>query len=119
LGVAIDRLAGADRYGTGTAIADFERAPAVPTATQSGGLGFDGPTAFLATGLNFADAMAGAPLAGGAGDPILLTDPATLSPVTQAWLTTNAGSFHQVVAFGLAAAVSNSVLAAANAAIAQ
>jgi len=117
LGVAIDRLAGANRYGTATAVADFERAPALPTVTKSGGLGFTGDIAYLATGWNFADALAGAPLAGGKGSSILLTDPTTLSPETQTWLVTNAAPLDQVVAFGLAGAVSNSTLAAANAAI--
>ena len=118
LGVAaIDRIAGANRYGTATALADFETAPVVPTATTSGGLGFNGVLAYLSTGWNFADALAGAPLAGGGNSPILLTDPVTLSPETQTWLVTNASSYQQVVAFGLAGAVSNQALAAANAAI--
>jgi putative cell wall-binding protein len=118
MGVAVDRLAGADRYATATAVADFETAPVVPTPTVSGGLGFTGQTAFLATGLNFADALAGAPLAGGSESPILLTNPTTLSSATQAWLLAHAADYQQVVAFGLAEAVSNSALAAANAAIA-
>jgi len=53
----------------------------------------------------------------GGHSPILLTDPVTLSPETQTWLVTNASSYQQVVAFGLAGAVSNQALAAANAAI--
>ena len=118
LGVAVDRLAGANRYGTSTAIADFERAPVVPTALLSGGLGFAGTTAYLATGLNYADALAGAALASGAHSPILLTDPTTLSAETQTWLVAHAANYDHVVAFGLAAAVSNAALAAANAAIA-
>jgi putative cell wall-binding protein len=118
MGVAVDRLAGANRYATSTVVADFERAPVVPTSTLSGGLGFTGTTAFLATGLNFADALAGAPLAGGAEAPILLTDPTNLSLETQAWLTAMAPNYNHVIAFGLAAAVSNAALAAANAAIA-
>jgi putative cell wall-binding protein len=117
MGVAVDRLAGANRYGTSTAIADFETAPVVPTSTVSGGLGFTGSTAYLSTGLNYADALAGAPLAGGSQDPILLTDPTTLSPETQTWLVAHHASYNQVVAFGLATAVSNAALAAANAAI--
>jgi putative cell wall-binding protein len=118
MGVAVDRIAGANRYATGTAMADFERAPVTPTPTVSGGLGFTGTTAYLSTGLNFADALAGAPLAGGSHSPILLTDPTTLSSETQTWLSANAANYQQVVALGLAAAVSNSALAAANAAIA-
>jgi putative cell wall-binding protein len=118
MGVAVDRLAGANRYGTSTAIADFETAPVVPTSTVSGGLGFTGTTAFLSTGLNYADALAGAPLASGSGSPILLTDPTNLSAETQTWLLAHAASYNRVVAFGLAAAVSNAALAAANAAIA-
>ncbi len=54
------RLAGADRYETAAEISAF----AFPTVT----------TAFVATGLGFADALAGVSLAASSGSPILLVD---------------------------------------------
>ncbi|HEY5182966.1 MAG TPA: cell wall-binding repeat-containing protein [Dermatophilaceae bacterium] len=134
MGIAIDRLGGADRYATAALIADFETADANPTATTDGGLGFDNPhgcgnggtipysvcneRVYLATGVVYADALAGATLAGGSGSPILLTAPTTLSTPTQVWLAAHAATYSTVVAFGLAGAVSNAVLDAANAAVA-
>lgn len=124
LGVAVHRIGGADRYSTATLIADFVTAPVAATATVKGGLGFDQvPTAgteraYLATGVVFADALAGATLAGGSASPILLTNPTTLSAATRTWLSAHSAQYSSVVAFGLAGAVSNAALDAANAAIA-
>ena len=56
---SVRRLAGDDRYLTSTAIS----AAVVP----------DGAQAFVATGANFPDALAGGPVAGAMGSPILLS----------------------------------------------
>ena len=55
----VSRLAGADRYATSAAISRATYAPGVPVA-------------YIATGLGFADALSGAPVAGLAGGPLLL-----------------------------------------------
>jgi putative cell wall-binding protein len=113
---SVDRLGGVNRYDTAAMIADFETAGA-PTSTTDGGLFFSSTTAFLASGLNFPDALAGAPLAGGNGSPIMLTDPSFLPSETDAWLTGHAADYTTVVALGLGSAVFPAVLAAANAAV--
>ncbi|MGZ6296376.1 MAG: cell wall-binding repeat-containing protein [Candidatus Limnocylindrales bacterium] len=53
------RLAGADRYGTAAAVSAATFAPGVPIA-------------YVATGADFPDALAGAPAAAHAGGPVLL-----------------------------------------------
>jgi putative cell wall-binding protein len=122
-GVAVKRLGGINRYATSALVADFETAPVAPTLTTTGGLGFDSTgftsqVAFLARGDVFADALAGAPMAGGDRAPILLTNSTVLSPETEAWLTDNAATYSTVIALGLGQAISNAVLDAANAAVA-
>jgi cell wall-associated NlpC family hydrolase len=67
-GAPATRLAGADRYAT---------AAAVSAATFSPGV----PTAYLATGLSFPDALAGSAAAGGHG-PVLLAAGDTLTAAT-------------------------------------
>lgn len=62
------RIAGADRYATSAAISARTFAPGAPVA-------------FVATGLNYPDALAGGPAAGIAGGPVLLTDPRSLPQV--------------------------------------
>ncbi|MHB1801537.1 MAG: cell wall-binding repeat-containing protein [Actinomycetes bacterium] len=61
-GATIVRLAGADRYATAAAVAAATFGPGVPVA-------------FLATGQNFPDALAGAAAAAHAGGPVLLVPP--------------------------------------------
>ncbi|MHB1340289.1 MAG: cell wall-binding repeat-containing protein [Coriobacteriia bacterium] len=68
LGGYVNRISGADRYGTSKAVAN--RAIAIM------GYGYDG-TVCVATGADYPDAMAAAPLAAGLGWPIVLADPAT------------------------------------------
>jgi putative cell wall-binding protein len=124
-GAAVKRIAGADRYETATKLADFEITPQNATSTREGGLGFDGTPlgtadvqgAILSTGVNFADALAGGPLAANFSAPILLTTPNPLTPVTQKWLTDHASTYRVVQALGLGAAVSDAALTAANQAI--
>ena len=67
------RLAGTDRYSTAAAISRATFDPGVPVA-------------YVATGLDFPDALAGAALAGKRGGPILLTPPGGLPPSTIAEL---------------------------------
>jgi hypothetical protein len=64
------RLAGGDRYGTAAAISRAHFNPNVPVA-------------YVATGRNFPDALAGVPAAGAQGGPILLTDQAALPQATR------------------------------------
>jgi putative cell wall-binding protein len=130
LGADIHRIAGADRYATAAAVADWIIAPEDATPSTDGGLGFDEycdfwndsyedceQGAYLATGEKYADALAGAPLAGGSGSPLLLTRSNSLSAPTEAWLKKVAADYNRVVALGLGAAVSPAVLDAANAAV--
>ncbi len=65
----VTRLAGADRFATAVAVskAFFNRPPA----------------AYLATGMNFPDALAAVPAAGGAGSPLLLVGPTTVPSVAR------------------------------------
>ena len=70
----IDRFAGADRYHTAAAIAGYF----FPKAT----------TAFVATGLNFPDALAGAAAGAQTGSPVLLTNPYQLGEYPKTYLTT-------------------------------
>ncbi len=79
LGAAnVERLDGADRYQTADKVA-------VRTIAESTARGdYDG-TAFVATGANFPDALAAAPLAAAGGWPLFLANPATgLSPASKA-----------------------------------
>jgi len=122
-GAAVYRIGGLNRFETATMVADFEIAAATPTATVDGGLDFNadkegGSSVFLARGDDFADALAGAPLAAGQLSPILLTAPTALSPATATWLTDNAANYNFATALGLGGAVSSAVLDAANAALA-
>lgn len=118
-GIAVKRIAGADRYATATALADFENAKFASTSSREGGLGFefgDGRV-YLATGENYADALVAGPLAAMNADPILLTAKASLSGATGSWLTANAADYFSVQGLGLASAVSDAALNAANAAV--
>ncbi len=88
----VERLAGADRYATAAAIA---------TRWSSA------DTVFLATGLDFPDAIAAGPVAGLAGAPLLLTHPRALPPVTSAALSRLAPA--RVVLLGGPAAISSEI----------
>ena len=70
----VDRYAGADRYGTAAAISAATFAPGVQVA-------------FLATGADFPDSLAGGSPAGRLKAPILLTPRAELPAATRAELT--------------------------------
>lgn len=61
----VSRIAGTDRYATSAAISSASFYPGVPIA-------------YVASGENFPDALAGAPAAGANGSPVLLTKPGGL-----------------------------------------
>jgi putative cell wall-binding protein len=67
------RIAGADRYATSAAVSRDAFQPGVPVA-------------YLASGANFPDALAGAAAAGKQGGPVLLTTPTALPPTVAAEL---------------------------------
>lgn len=124
LGLTVTRVAGADRYGTNTALYNFAtRAPKGSAISTAGGLGYrKSATPLLTNGLGFADALTAGPLAAeGTGgyvpalsvnSPLLLTSPKALSTPTEAYLTTNKAD--TVTGIGLTAALPESVLRAAN-----
>lgn len=70
---SVTRIAGADRYSTAAAVSKAHFAPGVDVA-------------YIATGLNFPDALAGGPAAARHGGPILLTAPNALPAATSAEL---------------------------------
>jgi putative cell wall-binding protein len=92
---SVSRLAGADRYATAAAVS-ASRWPA------------NGPSVvYVATGLNFADALAAVPLAGALDVPLLLTNPSSLSVATASeLLRLDPG---QVIILGAGGAVSDAV----------
>ena len=96
-------IVGADRYDTsGQVAARF----------------FPGPgTVGLASGTNFPDALAGGAHIARFSGPMLLTDPSTLSPQTQAYLSVKAPGIAGGFLYGGTAAVSDSVRLAAQVAI--
>jgi putative cell wall-binding protein len=100
-GYRVARIAGADRYATAEEV--DETYPSSSIGTYASG----GPTAIVASGLGFADALAGAPIAYSAGIPIVLTDPGSLSTSASSALSTLGVS--QVLLLGGTAAVSANV----------
>lgn len=93
----VSRIAGADRYATAAAI-------------SAAGFAADGPASvYLATGSNFPDGLAAAPVAGRNNAPLLLTAPGYLPAVTAAELRRLNPS--QVIVLGSSGAVSDAVLA--------
>lgn len=92
-GFAVERVAGADRYGTAAAIARNSGAPNIGTERSFG------RTAILANGLQPADALAAGPLAYGQQWPVLLTTRDALPDVTRAALD-DLGVQHLVVVGG-------------------
>jgi spore germination protein YaaH len=99
--VVVTRLAGADRYAT---------AAAVSAATFAAGA----PVAYIATGLNFPDALAGAVAAARAGGPLLLVRPDGVPPATAAELKRLKPT--RIVILGATGVVPDATAAAARAA---
>ena len=96
------RLSGSDRYATAAAIS-AGWAPGVPVV-------------YIATGLDFPDALAGAAAAGSLGAPLLLVTGTTVPPATAAELSRLRPA--TVVVLGGPAVVSDAVLASIRAAVA-
>lgn len=92
----VTRLEGIDRYATAAAISAATYAPGVPVA-------------YIATGLNFPDALAGAAVAGSKGAPILLVGRDTIPGATAAELTRLAPG--SIVVLGASGVVGNGVAA--------
>ncbi|HEY2428030.1 MAG TPA: cell wall-binding repeat-containing protein [Acidimicrobiales bacterium] len=98
--LVLTRVAGSDRFQTSNAVDTIP--PASNVGTVAGV-----PTALVANGDNFPDALAGGALADGAALPMVLTDPAQLSPPAAATLASLA--IKQVEILGGSAAVSQAV----------
>ena len=95
LGASVQRIAGADRYETARKVAEF----AAPSQVSQ---------VYLATGANFADAIAAAPRVI-ASTPIILTPKAGLGADASAFLSARLPSNGTVVILGGTAAVSQAV----------
>jgi putative cell wall-binding protein len=94
----VERLGGADRYATAAAV-------------SAASFGSSVPVAFVATGQNFPDALAGGPAAALLGGPVLLTKYAELPAATAAELQ-RLRPQQIVILGGAAGAVSSAVEAA-------
>ncbi|MGX5681820.1 cell wall-binding repeat-containing protein [Schumannella luteola] len=96
-GPTSERLAGSDRFATSVAISKSGFAPGVAVA-------------YVASGLNFPDALGAAPAATLLGGPLLLTDPSTLPSSVAGELRRLAPQ--RIVVVGGTPSVSNAVLTA-------
>ncbi len=99
LGFVVKRIFGATRFATAVAVADVMGDPT---------------TVFEATGLNYADALAGGPAAIKSGGVILLTNGSTQAPETAAYLAAHPGGTHYALG-GPAVAADKSATAIAGA----
>lgn len=106
LGHPVERIAGSDRYATAAAVAGAF-AGAVGTTVVNGR---EMPTAIVATGQNFPDALSAGAGAYQAGVPLVLTRPTSLPDPTRAAL--DALGIERVIVVGGSAAVSDAVVAA-------
>jgi putative cell wall-binding protein len=106
----VERLAGEDRELTAAAVAER----VFPTGSDPAG---SVATAFIATGVDFPDALAGGPAAARGGGPLLLTGPGGLSAASAAQLRRLRP--RSVAVLGGAAALSDGVLAGAREALAD
>lgn len=104
MGITVTRVAGSDRTGTATGLADLE-------VSQ---LGFSAAHANLARGDFYADALAGGAHAGQEKAPVLLTaSPGTLGPLATSWLQAHASTLTSIHVFGGTTAVTDSTVSAA------
>jgi putative cell wall-binding protein len=104
-GVTSERIAGNDRTETSTKVADWAATNVASWSTT---------LVDLATGDNFADALAGGPAAGKTKRPILLTSTPALSQATSDWLNLHSTTLTGGRALGGTAALSAATLDAAN-----
>jgi hypothetical protein len=112
VGLGVTRLAGANRFETAVAIAEFLKAAAcIPSPNCNGSDPDYADGVILANGRNFPDALAAAPLSEAGGQyPILLTEPNSIPAATAAWHLANSDTLQRVWVVGGPAAVSNAVL---------
>ncbi|SDQ10064.1 cell wall-binding repeat-containing protein [Quadrisphaera sp. DSM 44207] len=121
-GLEVVVAAGATRYDTAAVLLALASAPQAGAGAATGpggvagfGLGFaDAAQGYLVNGVRFPDALASGPLAGSRQRPLYLTAPSGLSGETAGALAATATS--SVTAIGLAGAVPDAVLEAADAA---
>lgn len=81
LGYSTDRIGGADRYATAVAVANVLGNPS---------------TVFLATGVNFPDALSAGPAAAHVGGVVLLTAGSSMPSVTRSYLNAHSGAVYAV-----------------------
>lgn len=106
LGHPVERVAGVDRYATAAAVASAFAGRVGTTVVA----GREVPTAIIATGQNFPDALSAGAGAYHAGLPLLLTRPSSLPDATRGAL--DALGIERVIVVGGRAAVSEDVVAA-------
>ncbi len=95
--ITVTRYQGADRYDTSAAIVDANYSPGVPVV-------------YIASGLNFPDALAGGAAAANAGGPLLLVEPSAIPPAVASELTRLSPA--SIVVLGGSPAVSDVVVTA-------
>jgi putative cell wall-binding protein len=101
-GYVVSRTGGADRYATNNLI-DTMFPP-----NFVGSIAGKGPTALVASGLDFADALSASPIAFAVSTPIVLTDPNSLPSSSQNTLTSL--GIKNAIVLGGTAAISNNVV---------
>lgn len=109
MGLSVKRYGGATRYETNVLLNSWARRAVAPTADAAGGLAWDGDTAYLATGHNYPDALAAAPLVMLGWDGLFLTPTDYLYPAVAEFLRATPG-FDYAIALGSGAVVSTHTL---------
>ena len=99
-GMTVQRVAGANRYATGVALADLGRTS----------LGLSETAVDIASGENFPDALAAGPASGVANRPLLLTAGDELSDATEDYLVEHSDTLTTGRVFGGSAAVSETAV---------
>jgi putative cell wall-binding protein len=103
-GIDVERVSGANRYGTAAALANLLVTPEV-----AGGAGWDAEDAILSLGTNFPDALAASQVGGQYEAPILLTGP-TLPTDTRNFLEANNATIARLFVMGGTGAISATTL---------
>jgi putative cell wall-binding protein len=99
-GMTVQRVAGANRYATGVALANLGRTSLALSAS----------TIDIASGENFPDALAAGPASGVANRPLLLTAGDELSEATEDYLVANSDTLTSGRVFGGTAAISETAV---------
>jgi putative cell wall binding repeat protein/uncharacterized protein DUF1573 len=102
----VARLSGDNRFGTGVAVSQSHWANAGGDASGRA----TARVVVLARGDQFADALAGVPLAAKAAGPLLLTDPASLTPETLTEIKRVLGNGGQIDVLGGTQAISPAIV---------